>query len=522
MIKRTYYKFRVMNMTFIIEQNITPLKRTFMKKNIEQKAFVSHIIERKMCSASSGKTSNETPNSRRFLFHLLNSQPLLPTSNSMQRKVVQMQWAKDILKANPSFNVVKLNMAGSGNLAWNKAKNPDGLGLEALKDQKFKEEGKKKDLDELSSSFRLGSYNISEIREQIIKEIEPEKYLLRKHLPKIHKAINGSRLRPLRMLGSILGAKRSSKDYIDSYKIFIESVNVIEDEVNKSFSELYGEKASLLNVPNLSNTYKKTKNTPEGKNYATFSMAGPQGLGGVRDSGPNSIENNIKNGVKLLEEEIDKKPGNKFFVGIKGHSRDAVAASQVAKGIKATKNDRIERVDLLLCDPVPGPMHTGINVEIDLNETYSGKDVYPATPELASLGKGTRTTLIYSLALSDKHLVGFTPQTVINAQRIILTTDNHTCGLNKQDGNDPNHKRAFGSELGGLKINDIDDGVYLFKGAGLQPLKNGMEVIDAIKENSNWVFDESREYAILKALVVKFSGDVALEKRISELEDLEF
>lgn len=486
-----------------------------MKKNIEQKTFVSHIIERNLCSASSGKTNDEIPNSRHSSFHLLNSQPLLPTINFMQRKVVQMQWAKDILTAKPDFNVVKLNMAGSGNLAWNKAKNPDGLGLEALKDQKFEEEGKKNDLDELSSPFKLGSYNISEIRGQLNREIDPKKYLQSKYLPKIHKAIDGSGLQPLRMLGSIFGAKRSSKDYIDSYKIFIESVNVIEDEVNKSFSELYGEKASLPNVPNLSNTYKKTKNTPEGKNYATFSMAGPQGLGGVRDSGPNSIENNIKNGVKLLEEEIDKKPRNKFFVGIKGHSRDAVAASQVAKGIKATKNDRIERVDLLLCDPVPGPMHAGINVEIDLNETYSGKDVYPATPKLASLDE--RTTLIYSLALNAKHLVGFTPQTVINAQRIILTTDNHTCGLNKQDGNDPNHKRVFRSELGGLKINDIPDGVYLFKGVELEQLHNGNEVIDKIRENSNWTFNTSREIAILKALVKKFPCDAALIERINIL-----
>lgn len=341
---------------------------------------------------------------------------------SAHRQVAQMGWARSVLAGHPQCNVVKLNMAGSGNLAWNKADNPKGEGKEAMK----------------------------------------------------KRALDGE----------------------------------------SQFNQLYG-----VSCDGIANAFRKDKMIWE-KSYSTFSIAGPQGGGGLFDRGDNSIENNVRHGVDLLDGVISSQEGGRFYIGIKGHSRDAVAASQVAKIIEAKHADKIEAIRLLLCDPVPGPSHAGIDLEIDLNETYTPQEVRGGAsykhPEdnLESLSGKVESTLIYSLKLKLEHTLGFTPQIVRGAQRIILTTDNHTCGLDEKTGN---NKREFERDKGGLKINELSPGVYFYDRGVLELLTDAGGLIQKIEVAGGFWLQSPREVVILKVLLEKFDNDPEIQNRITEL-----
>lgn len=102
-----------------------------------------------------------------------------------------------------------------------------------------------------------------------------------------------------------------------------------------------------------------------------------------------------------------------MYILVKGHSRGGVAASIFANWLKdeSSKEDsKVIRIELTLLDPVPGPLHFGKFNDITTSATQS--------------------TVIYSLTADRDlvHKIGFTPQIIRSADRIILTTEGHDCG----------------------------------------------------------------------------------------------
>lgn len=171
------------------------------------------------------------------------------------------------------------------------------------------------------------------------------------------------------------------------------------------------------------NTSKPTYYRRNKKNKVDLSFAGPGGQGtkgygffGLNDRGSNSIKKlaeyipSIVKHIILTEGNKNKKnkknilENKNVIIFIKGHSRGAVAASQAAKKLESLKY----KVELVLFDPVPGPGHQGQDTEIELGNL-----------------KGS--TVVYSVA--SGHNLGFSPQTVYGANRIIISEQDHRAGL---------------------------------------------------------------------------------------------
>ncbi|MFI7672123.1 hypothetical protein [Actinophytocola sp. NPDC049390] len=156
-------------------------------------------------------------------------------------------------------------------------------------------------------------------------------------------------------------------------------------------------------------------------------------LGGASDSGSNSIKNLVEQTPGLIKETADKlRDADNPFVnlGIESHSRGSVASSQVANRHKT--DNPADKVNLVMFDPVPGPLHKGEDVSVNI----SGLD---------------ESTVVYSVA--SGYMMGFTPQIVRGAKRIIITKRKHEAGF--VDG-----FVYEGARLVGGALNRLPDGVY--------------------------------------------------------------
>lgn len=186
--------------------------------------------------------------------------------------------------------------------------------------------------------------------------------------------------------------------------------------------------------------YRRDKN---GGRTAQVSFAGPGAsttkdsgpLGGAQDVGSNSIANLVKHVPQVVEELLVSQFetfGNEtpVVILIKAHSRGAVAASRIARQLAQTIDGA--SVEVVLVDPVPGPLHEGDDLKIDLS----------GLKEL---------TLVYSVA--SGYGVGFDPQAVFGAKRIIISQQSHSVGL--AVGFNYNGKIYKGSNL-----NSLPEGVY--------------------------------------------------------------
>jgi hypothetical protein len=170
--------------------------------------------------------------------------------------------------------------------------------------------------------------------------------------------------------------------------------------------------------------------SPDKLERTELSFAGPGGKGttgvpgGALDVGSNSIANlvNTVPGIveKIVEDTEEKNSGEPrdIVILIKAHSRGAVAASQVAKKLSETYRKRATvKIELVLFDPVPGPAHFMIdpaqseNVKIDLTSSLLSE-----------------FTLVYSVATGWGF---FSPQTVLGANRIIISQQGHEAGIRR-------------------------------------------------------------------------------------------
>lgn len=141
---------------------------------------------------------------------------------------------------------------------------------------------------------------------------------------------------------------------------------------------------------------------------------------GKFDRGSNSIARIVDQVPKLVMAGIDRRHSGQededIVIMIKAHSRGAVAASRVAEKLSGYKGAKVE---LVQSDPVPGPKQPANLTKVDLNDYQDEGGQRKAAP--------IESTLIYSVA--SGYGVGFTPQKVLGAKRIIVSRQDHSTGL---------------------------------------------------------------------------------------------
>jgi hypothetical protein len=195
-------------------------------------------------------------------------------------------------------------------------------------------------------------------------------------------------------------------------------------------------------------THYKREGKYQGETELMFAGAGGKGTKGfnpkgIKDSGSNSIKALVEQVPILVKNEIESQKDWKtrdVLILMKAHSRGAAAASQVSKKLREMYPKAT--LETVLIDPVPGPGHTGEDVEIHL-EGDEDDDIEPVLNEL---------TVVYSIA--PGYTTGFTPQQVMGAQRIIISSQKHSVGLDQ----------GFlyqGKRYKGTAMNSLEPGVYV-------------------------------------------------------------
>lgn len=178
-------------------------------------------------------------------------------------------------------------------------------------------------------------------------------------------------------------------------------------------------------------------------------FAGPGGAGttgadsmwGAFDRGSNTIDTLSEDVPRQVIDQIstyDPDDTRAIVVLIRAHSRGAVAAGLVANRLKEMYQGRIS-VELVQVDPVPGPSQTGQKLEIDVSGIDESTLIMSVDP-----GKGWYLN------------PSFTPQMVLGAKRIIISSQDHSTGLD--EGFVYENRRYTGSSL-----NSLPDGLYLDK-----------------------------------------------------------
>ena len=244
-------------------------------------------------------------------------------------------------------------------------------------------------------------------------------------------------------------------------------------------------------------------------------MAGAMAFYGLSNRGDYSIENTRQYvqymGGKYLKDVFDEAIQNKkeprdVHIVMKGHSRGGVSAIEGAMMLKqwvyenySQFEDKV-KFEITQMDPVAGlGSNSGLNKEVNL----MGKSVKQNGITFRPLGDSAQTTVMYSL--HSNHSIGFTPQCVKGAKRIIITPMEHSMGLDDQDIQDGElRKIAFtdlktGHAYRSSAINELGEGVYIAdKNNNLIKLNNMEEVnkvIDNITRDSS---KQTKRYNVIK------------------------
>jgi hypothetical protein len=181
------------------------------------------------------------------------------------------------------------------------------------------------------------------------------------------------------------------------------------------------------------------------KGIPIYTIAGTQNAKGVRDAGPNSIENNVDYGLRLVAEFLAdnlSKDKRQVAIFIKGHSRGAAAAAILSKKVKERYPQ--VHVETVLFDPVPGP-----------KKLAEGKNRSPEYEKI-DLSDVNESTVVYSRKVKKGRL--FRPTAVTGAKRVIWSGRRHAVGVSvgvnlNEDG------RLYRNS----KLNSLDPGVYFAK-----------------------------------------------------------
>ncbi|BED92637.1 MAG: hypothetical protein RsTaC01_0455 [Candidatus Paraimprobicoccus trichonymphae] len=152
-----------------------------------------------------------------------------------------------------------------------------------------------------------------------------------------------------------------------------------------------------------------------------YSVPGPESeievFPGATENGKFSIEKNYERMKKVLTKKIDdlleKNNDNRITIIIKGHSRGGCAASRVLNEIaRKYKDEENVRINTTIFDPVPGPFHSGEDVEIAID------------------GKVNKSAVVYCVdPVKGFFNLLFEPQLIRNIKIIIITEIDHTMGF---------------------------------------------------------------------------------------------
>lgn len=278
-------------------------------------------------------------------------------------------------------------------------------------------------------------------------------------------------------------------------------------EIEEGFRKEYGEKVTIGGKQFDQIRMKKQKNKTR------ISLAGPLLLRGAMNKGTYSIKNlreYMKTmGVDYLQnifrnwDSTDGEDPHQISILIRGHSRGGVAASEGAMMIKAWLWDNYPeyegfvKFELLQMDPVPGfGSRHGINEEVN----HKGNEAITEDGDkMLPLGDSQETTVVYSLRTN--HGIGFAPQAVKGAKRIILMAAKHDVGL---DQIDKSHLAGTNGEEAGQHRNGYTDASTgeVYRGQALAELGEGIYIAD---EQNNLI--RLNSYADAKKIVAAVMTD---------------
>ena len=274
-------------------------------------------------------------------------------------------------------------------------------------------------------------------------------------------------------------------------------------------------------------------------------MAGSMRFYGLSNRGDYSIENTRQYvqymGSKYLKDVFDEAIKNKkdprdVHIVMKGHSRGGVSAIEGAMMLKQwvyenyPKYEDKVKFEITQMDPVAGlGSNSGLNKEVDLN----GKTVEQNGVTFRPLGNSAQTTVMY--ALHANHTLGFTPQCVKGAKRVIFTPMEHSMGLGEQEQVEGEKRKISFTDLKNghvyrsTAINELGEGVYIAdKNNNLVKLNSMEEVNKVIDHITKDTKKQKERYDVLreaakswfeyqKELTMK-NPEKEMEKQKQELE----
>lgn len=283
------------------------------------------------------------------------------------------------------------------------------------------------------------------------------------------------------------GFKRTIKRWFHNIKALFtgkktkEAINMekVEKVLGEGYQEVNAKGKKLEHVRSRTKTKEITneKGEKEVIRKQRIHMAGSMVMYGLSNRGNYSIENTRQYveymGGKYLrdvfEEAIENKRDPKdVHIVMKGHSRGAVSAVEGAMMLKQwvfehypQYEDKV-KFEITQMDPVAGfGSNSGVNKEVDL----MGKTVTQNGIKFRPLGDSAQTTVMYSL--HGNHTIGFTPQCVKGAKRVIFTPMEHRMGLQEHEVVDGEKRKISFTDLKtghvyrSTAINELGEGVYI-------------------------------------------------------------
>lgn len=337
------------------------------------------------------------------------------------------------------------------------------------------------------------------------------------------------------------GFKRTIKSWWNSFKSFFTGKKTKEQLNMEKVDRILGEGNQEVNAKGkkLEHVRSRTKTkeiiNEKGEREVIrkqrVHMAGAMAFYGLSNRGDYSIENTRQYvqymGGKYLKDvfeeakQFNKEPRDVHIV-MKGHSRGGVSAIEGAMMLKqwvyenySQYEDKV-KFEITQMDPVAGlGSNSGVNKEVDLN----GKSVEQNGITFRPLGNSAETTVMYSL--HGNHSIGFTPQCVKGAKRVIFTPMEHRMGLQDHEVVDGEKRKISftdvknGHVYRSTAINELKEGVYIAdKNNNLIKLNSMKEVnkmIDRLTENTK---KQTARYDVLREAAKSwFDHQLELEKK---------
>ncbi len=292
------------------------------------------------------------------------------------------------------------------------------------------------------------------------------------------------------------------------------------------------------------------------KRRGTLNLSGPLGSlmggddgGGERNIGKYSIENLKSYAEQEARKWLDSIPedsNDPIIFSMKGHSRGGCACNEAATIINKLVQEKYPKLknrvkfEVQLYDPVPGigsyanhalVDHNAKNIQLLNGKTGQG---------LNSVPENKNDSIVY-YGIYSNHSHAFDPQTVVGANKVILTGMSHNMGLFDIDSQ--KHKRGYvlgstGDKYRGTGVHDLADGLYvldehdvLFEIKNMQEATNFLDSVYATRKGQaarkETMYNVVKEYFarhpekdILTEKDSRYAPQKAFDNAISELSKM--